>query len=859
MNQFFLALLNRAWISSVLILAVLFVRVCIKKAPKWITCALWLVVALRLILPFQMESVFGLLPSSDPIPADIEYQAVPQITSGVPIVNQVVNPVLETHFTADPAASVNPMQVVVFAAGIIWLIGVIILALYMVFSYVLIRRKTAASQKISAKVYVCDEVGSPFILGIFRPRIYLPSGLKKETMECVLAHEKAHLRRLDHIWKPLGFCILAVYWFHPLCWIAYVLLCKDIELACDEKVTKDKDQAWKAAYCQALLDCNVKRRLIAACPVAFGEVSVKDRVRSVLDYRKPAFWMSAAAVVLSIVVAVCFMTNSKKDLSVREKEQQEQSQDSENTGKNIPWTVKKWVEAFCNGDGNTIVSLASEEVIQQFEMMQVLERHGEEVWFSFGSSPMLTWTEGIVPYEIVSWDEEKHIADILYYVWTSDPHVAVWREQITLTALIDGYAVSAETLSILDDISTAEEFVMAYPSGIRDTLMCYEQGNSFGEILNEHALSGNAYYQDLLKPERAVYDLLNIANKDNPHTELEGSEDLNFCTVKIHFPDGVIEVLMNRPFGENGIWVPYDYNVVDLSENLLTMQTLVQLVTSASWEQTQQEEGIDFWDAYSNVVEDAEFHKESLTGIRQASLTYDTVQYELQVYYWPEDTAEEYGHAAGDLDDVTLCNTATGDVLLLFSSDERFVPDTDIESFLVKKYELPQELLLGNECDALNGKVTFSGYQMELFLNFAGCLFENDQYEAPAHGEFAPKTWYSLGGAGVCDPSEYELFAVFENGLLTSYNYMDNHMGCELLKTFQAGDYSGCLYQYQMDLFTISEMEGLETEESLESAYWVTFFTKGQGEPLYMKFFNCEYYTKEEAVESAFESMKKMS
>lgn len=276
MNQIFLWVLNRAWISSVLILAVLFVRVCIKKAPKWITCALWFVVALRLILPFQIESVFSLLPSSEPIPSNIEYQAVPQITSGVPIVNQVVNPVLEANMTPTAGASVNPMQIVISLAAVIWLIGICILCFYMGISYCLLRKKVSASQNFCENVYLCDEISSPFIFGVIRPKIYLPSGMPKETMECVLEHERAHLKRFDHLWKPMGFLILTVYWFHPLCWAAYVLLCKDIEFACDEKVTKDRDKEWKAAYCQALLDCNVNHRMVAVCPVAFGEGSVKD-------------------------------------------------------------------------------------------------------------------------------------------------------------------------------------------------------------------------------------------------------------------------------------------------------------------------------------------------------------------------------------------------------------------------------------------------------------------------------------------------------------------------------------------------------------------------------------------------------
>lgn len=220
MNQIFLELLNNAVISSILIIAVMITRVCIKKAPKWITCVLWGMVAIKLVLPFSIESMLSLIPSSKPIPVDIEYQSVPQIESGVTAINNVVNPVLESNFTSSDMASVNPMQVVVSVASTVWIIGAVILCLYLFTSYFLLRKKVAASQNIFENVYMCDDVSNPFILGIIRPRIYLPSGLEQETIECVLEHEKAHLKRFDHIWKPLGFFILTVYWFNPLCWVA---------------------------------------------------------------------------------------------------------------------------------------------------------------------------------------------------------------------------------------------------------------------------------------------------------------------------------------------------------------------------------------------------------------------------------------------------------------------------------------------------------------------------------------------------------------------------------------------------------------------------------------------------------------
>ena len=836
MNQIFLELLNNAVISSILMIAVMITRVSIKKAPKWITCVLWGMVAIKLVLPFHIESMLSLVPSSKPIPVNIEYQSVPQIESGVTVINNVVNPVLESNFTSSEVASVNPMQVVVSVASIVWMIGVVILCLYLFISYFLLRKKVAASQNIFENVYLCDDVSSPFILGIIKPGIYLPSGMEQDTIECVLEHEKAHLKRFDHIWKPLGFLILIVYWFNPLCWIAYVLLCKDIEFACDEKVTKDKDKVWKAAYCQALLDCNSKRRIITACPVAFGEVSVKDRVKSVLNYKKPAFWIIVVAVMLSVVVAVCFMTSPKTD---------------EDATETATLTAEKWARAFCTGDGAVIVSMASQEVIEQFESMEVLERHGDNVYFSFGSSPMFAWPDGIIPYQIVSQDDVNHTVDIIYYVWTSDPHVSVWREQITLTPGIDEYVVSKEKLTYMDDISSAEEFLSAYPFGIRDTLMCYYEGNSLGEALNSNALlsSGN-YYKDLFDPVTAGYDLLNIGNKGNMRTEVETSEDKDSCGVKIHFPDGIIEISMCRPFGEIGIWVPYDYSIVDTSQNLLTMQELVRLVTSISWEQTQKEQGIAFWDEYENLLEDENDYEGLLTGLRRLQLDYDGTQFELQVYYWPEDSAKEMGYSVGELDMIRLRNVKTDDVILLFSSDKRYTVNTDIESFLLKKYELPEELLTGNECGALNGELSYSDYNVDLFLNFAGCLFENSNYQEPTHGDGTPRAWYSLGGVGVCNDPNYESLETFANGDLIQYRYANNHMNYDLMTVFNAGEYSGCLYKYSLDLVTAAETELLKDGEPAESEYWVVFFTKGQGEPLYMKFFSCDYYSQKDALES---------
>lgn len=313
MTDIFLHILNQSLAAGWLILAVLVLRLILKKAPKWITCILWALVAVRLFLPFTLESAFSLIPSAETVSADIMYEKTPAINSGISVINNSVNPVISNSFAPNMAASVNPLQIWFFIAGIVWIVGIVGMLLYAAASYVRLRLKVRTAVKWKENLWQSEYVNSPFILGIFRPRIYLPYNMEEKEAELVTAHERAHLKRHDHWWKPWGFVILAIYWFHPLCWIAYWMLCKDIELACDEKVIRDYDTEQKKSYSEVLLNCSVNHRSISACPLAFGEVGVKERIRSVLNYKKPAFWVIVAAIVICIVVAVCFLTNPKRE------------------------------------------------------------------------------------------------------------------------------------------------------------------------------------------------------------------------------------------------------------------------------------------------------------------------------------------------------------------------------------------------------------------------------------------------------------------------------------------------------------------------------------------------------------------
>ena len=314
MAAVFLKLLNLSISASWLVLAVLVLRLVSKRSPKWVNVLLWGIVALRLVLPFSIESAVSLIPSAETVsPAAVQFDPAPTITSGVSVIDNAVNPSLSEHFAAVPTASVNPLYVWTEIAGWVWLIGLGAMLLYALVSYLRLRRRVSVSLPVQDHIYLCDAISSPFILGVVKPHIYLPSGLDEVQRQNVLSHEQAHLARRDHWWKPLGFVLLAVYWFNPVLWLAYTLLCRDIELACDERVIRTMDESAVKTYSTVLLACSMPRKAVITCPLAFGEVGVKERVRNALHYKKPAFWVIAASVTVCIVVAVCFLTDPEHE------------------------------------------------------------------------------------------------------------------------------------------------------------------------------------------------------------------------------------------------------------------------------------------------------------------------------------------------------------------------------------------------------------------------------------------------------------------------------------------------------------------------------------------------------------------
>lgn len=309
----FIPIVNTSISASWLILAIIVIRLVFKKMPKAWTCVLWGLVAIRLICPFSIESPLSLIPSAEVIPEEVLYMEGGQRHDPVEF-NGIEAPTVQEAVGEAVGETVSQVQIFDVYGSLVWLAGIAAMLLYALISYLRLRHRVMVSINERDNIWLCDQIDSPFILGMFRPRIYMPSGMAEEQAAYVIAHEQAHLQRHDHWWKPFGFLLLAVYWFNPLIWVAYILLARDIELACDEKVIQSMETPDKQAYSEALLVCSVNRRMIAACPLAFGEVGVKARVKSVLNYKKPAFWVVVGSVVICAVVAVCFLTDpAKKD------------------------------------------------------------------------------------------------------------------------------------------------------------------------------------------------------------------------------------------------------------------------------------------------------------------------------------------------------------------------------------------------------------------------------------------------------------------------------------------------------------------------------------------------------------------
>ncbi len=627
----FLDVLNQGIAAGYLIVAVILARILLKKAPKSVSCFLWLLVGLRLVMPFSFVSSFSLIPSGAEVRGNLTKIMEQNAAGHKELVPSDMMPSGNTDYIDEELIraignndnspeSVNRPYVFFSIAAGIWLLGMGVMFLYLLISWFRIARKVRLAvpeELYGIKYYRSEAIDSPFLFGLFRARIYVPYGVEAEDLGYVLKHETIHRQRKDYLAKPIGYLLLTVYWFHPLVWAAYFLLCKDIELACDERVIRELGGEHKKEYALALLSYSVNHGTIAACPVAFGETGVKGRVKNVLSYKKPTFWVVAAAAMVIAIVAVCFMTqkvesgvaqsgngsktvlltneagnsnantqtvqnvvqNATRNLggieNIQITDADERNEDATHHYYQPPEYfegVVQWAKAFCNRDGKTLLELTDENGALREALSDSLNLSwggddNNEPYASFGwSSPWpLGGGDELGNCWILSASDKEAV--ILYYAWVSDPHITVWREELSYTMEDGAFKVTSEHIQFLDGICVAEDFYKAYPDGMIDgSMMDYYAYNQCGESLNDNAKNPDMAqhaYAGLDAPDTAAIKLLNILNNENKvRTDVEYlNEEQTQAVVTFTFMENAstAKVRMIKPYGENSIWLPQTY------------------------------------------------------------------------------------------------------------------------------------------------------------------------------------------------------------------------------------------------------------------------------------------------------------
>ena len=294
--------------ATLLILILVLFRPVLKKIPAWIRCGIWAMPAVRLLCPFSVKSSFSIIPDWKELnPFAVSYDTGRPFSDNIVTAYQFGDSTLNMAGSGTPqaAGNIDFMQLLF----VIWLAGIAAMAGYMIFGTLYLKKRTSVSVEIKQHVFLCDEIDTPFVSGILRPKIYMPSGLDAETMENAEAHEQAHIKRFDYLWKLLAFAALALHWFNPAAWLGYILFCRDIELACDENVVKGLSQEEKVQYSQSILNCSARKRSSYLYTVGFSETAVRDRVKHIFDYRSPSFKAIAGMMIFYILFMGMLMTN----------------------------------------------------------------------------------------------------------------------------------------------------------------------------------------------------------------------------------------------------------------------------------------------------------------------------------------------------------------------------------------------------------------------------------------------------------------------------------------------------------------------------------------------------------------------
>ncbi|MCI7244415.1 MAG: M56 family metallopeptidase [Lachnobacterium sp.] len=596
LSQIFLTFLYKNMTVSVVIIAVLLARFLLRKMPKKYSYILWSIVGIRMIfdLPFATNiSVFNLFRGFAKRSSTMGTMLTGSRKTNLQGATDALNTIGTTGTSTAHASrnttvgamthTLTTSQMVLGILGLLWLVVVALFVAYGIYSYVkcriLVRTAVIAhdiipdthKKKGIVSVWECDRIPSPFVLGIIRPRIYIPFRMPKQEQAYILAHEQCHIRRLDPLWKLIAFLLLAVYWWNPLVWCAFFYMVRDMEMSCDEAVIEQFGNEIKQGYSNSLLSFAMERHPYSFAPIAFGEGDAGRRIKNVLNFKKPHTWVAILVIVLLVVVCVSCLTNGKDKISSETVSDTENSQmqqtavetteapmssDNSSTVQESLQSVDKWAQAFAARDVRTIQDMATDDTKNELKEENLLDDNGNFGW----SSPWPWFDEesGMPAYQITQSDDTS--ATILYYAQVSDPHVTVWEETLQYTRKDDKIEIAHEELQMLNFIAGGTEFENAYPKGIQNTPMDY-QANGLGETLNEHAISANGMSPDgeynLTDPMEAAQYLLNLLRNDGKVEITADKKDKTQVELKVHFTEDDIthHITMIRPWGEDGIWV----------------------------------------------------------------------------------------------------------------------------------------------------------------------------------------------------------------------------------------------------------------------------------------------------------------
>ena len=596
LSQIFLTFLYKNMTVSVVIIAVLLARFLLRKMPKKYSYILWSIVGIRMIfdLPFATNiSVFNLFRGFAKRSSTMGTMLTGSRKTNLQGATDALNTIGTTGTSTAHASrnttvgamthTLTTSQMVLGILGLLWLVVVALFVAYGIYSYVkcriLVRTAVIAhdiipdthKKKGIVSVWECDRIPSPFVLGIIRPRIYIPFRMPKQEQAYILAHEQCHIRRLDPLWKLIAFLLLAMYWWNPLVWCAFFYMVRDMEMSCDEAVIEQFGNEIKQGYSNSLLSFAMERHPYSFAPVAFGEGDAGRRIKNVLNFKKPHTWVAILVIVLLVVVCVSCLTNGKDKISSETVSDTENSQmqqtavetteapmssDNNSTVQESLQSVDKWAQAYAARDVRTIQDMATDDAKNELKEENLLDDNGNFGW----SSPWPWFDEesGMPAYQITQSDDTS--ATILYYAQVSDPHVTVWKETLQYTRKDDKIEIAHEELQMLNFIASGSEFENAYPKGIQNTPMDY-QANGLGETLNEHAISANGMSPDgeynLTDPMEATQYLLNLLRNDDKVEITADKKDKTQVELKVHFTEDDIthHITMIRPWGEDGIWV----------------------------------------------------------------------------------------------------------------------------------------------------------------------------------------------------------------------------------------------------------------------------------------------------------------